>query len=122
MNAAVQEEKNEKKIPWLKIGLPLVYLAGSFFFRKIGITCIWLWLFHIPCPGCGMTRAVLAALQLDFAGAFAYHPLVWTMPILAVLYLRDGKFFGNKLADELLLGGICVLFVLMWAIRLAVGF
>ena len=34
----------------------------------------------IPCPGCGMTRAFLAAARLDFGAAFAYHPL---FPIFA---------------------------------------
>ncbi|MDR0850900.1 MAG: DUF2752 domain-containing protein [Clostridiales Family XIII bacterium] len=29
----------------------------------------------IPCPGCGMTRAFLAAARFDFAEAFLYHPL-----------------------------------------------
>lgn len=29
----------------------------------------------VPCPGCGMTRALLALLHGDFAAAFAHHPL-----------------------------------------------
>ncbi len=32
-------------------------------------------IFGICCPFCGMTRAHLAALRLDFAAAFAYHPV-----------------------------------------------
>ena len=40
-----------------------------------GIGCPILYVIGIPCPGCGMTRAVLACLRLDFAAAFRYHPM-----------------------------------------------
>ena len=36
--------------------------------------CPFRFFFGISCPGCGMTRALLAALRLDFAAAFSYHP------------------------------------------------
>lgn len=49
----------------------------------------------VPCPGCGLTRATLAGLQLDFAGVLRFHPLaplltplvVWTLakPVLLAL-------------------------------------
>lgn len=31
-------------------------------------------LFHLPCPGCGMTRAALAIFQGDLAGVLRWHP------------------------------------------------
>ena len=42
----------------------------------------------IACPGCGMTRAWLAVLRLDFSTAFAYHPLFFIGPIaiFAILF------------------------------------
>lgn len=39
--------------------------------------CPFRFFFGISCPGCGMTRALLAALRLDFAAAFSYHPVVF---------------------------------------------
>ena len=36
----------------------------------------------IPCPGCGLSRAYLSLLHLDLAGAFAYHPMFWAVPLL----------------------------------------
>ena len=37
-------------------------------------------LFHVPCPGCGMTRALLLLAQGDTAGSFRMHPLA--LPVL----------------------------------------
>lgn len=50
----------------------------------------------IPCPGCGMSRAWLAALRLDFRAAFAFHPMFWSIPILGVQLLFDGRLFRNQ--------------------------
>ncbi|MCR5775616.1 MAG: DUF2752 domain-containing protein [Lachnospiraceae bacterium] len=37
----------------------------------------------IPCPMCGITRALASVLKGDFAGAFYYHPL-WPVFLVAV--------------------------------------
>jgi hypothetical protein len=60
-------------------------LVLLFYFFKI--PCLFQAFLHIPCPGCGMTRAIQAALQLDFATAFYYHPLWILLPVVGVLYL-----------------------------------
>ena len=42
----------------------------------------------VPCPGCGLTRATLAAARGDFAEAFTLHPLFWLIsPVLIGLLL-----------------------------------
>lgn len=38
--------------------------------------------FGVPCPGCGLTRATLAGLRLDWHGVLKFHPLA---PILTPL-------------------------------------
>ncbi len=54
------------------IGCPIKFLTG------------------IPCPGCGMTRAIVSALRLDFAGAFSLHPLFPIAPLFIVyLFTED---------------------------------
>ncbi|AKF07759.1 DUF2752 domain-containing protein [Sandaracinus amylolyticus] len=41
-------------------------------------------MFGVPCPGCGLTRATLAILQLDFAAMWRLHPMAPVMtPIVA---------------------------------------
>ena len=38
-------------------------------------------MFHIPCPGCGMTRAVTLLMAGDWRGSLHMHPLA--LPVLA---------------------------------------
>ncbi len=40
----------------------------------------------IPCPMCGMTRALISALSGNFIDAFHYHPL-WIIIILGTLFI-----------------------------------
>lgn len=55
------------------------------------VPCLFQYFFHIPCPGCGMRDALCALLRLDFAAAFRYHPMVWSLPLLPVLILSNGR-------------------------------
>lgn len=33
----------------------------------------------IPCPGCGLTRSWVSALEGDLAGSLAFHPVGWLL-------------------------------------------
>jgi hypothetical protein len=46
--------------------------------------CATAGMFGIPCPGCGLTRATLAALRGDLATAWSLHPL---FAVLAPVYV-----------------------------------
>jgi hypothetical protein len=51
--------------------------------------CLFKTLMHIPCPGCGLTRSFACLLDLDFRGAFYYHPLwILVLGFLCVLPFR----------------------------------
>lgn len=87
-----------------------IYLAINWHFD---IGCPILLLTGIPCMGCGMTRAALSILKLDFKGAFYYHPLIYAMPVLLpVLLLKNKKMF------DVFIGIIIALFVLVYFVRL----
>jgi hypothetical protein len=59
--------------------LPLVAASVS------GITvCPTAGLLGVPCPGCGLGRATLAALQGDFRDALTWHPLFFLVSPLYV--------------------------------------
>ena len=81
--AAAPHEKSGK-ISRLICAHGSLFLVLAVYIFVVG-QCPIRWFFGVPCPGCGLTRAHLAALRLDFAAAFAYHPLFFTV-IPAALY------------------------------------
>lgn len=86
----------------------------------LDIGCVFRLMTGIPCPGCGMTRAWLAALRLDFAAAFAYHPLFWAVPIAFVLaFVREETTSVKvKRGIDIAIAVLCVLVVAVWVVRL----
>jgi hypothetical protein len=80
-------------------------------------------LFHIPCPGCGMTRAALALFRGDWPAALALHPLsILVVPLGAVLafehafrYAWSGRAFASSSRwREATLVAVAVLLVAVW--------
>lgn len=83
-----------------------------------GCACPFRLLTGIPCPFCGMTRAHLAALRLDFPAAFRAHPLFpLGLPFLFLLF--HPSLFGEiyKKCRPRFLKGICVLFIVTYLLR-----
>lgn len=75
----------------------------------------------IACPGCGMTRAAWALLQLDFATAFHWHPLIFLMPPLAVLLFLPQSPLAKPPARSWALGVAGVLFGAVYLYRMFWG-
>jgi hypothetical protein len=47
-------------------------------------------LFRVECYGCGITKAVIACIQLDFVRAFNYNKLiVVVMPLIVYLSIKE---------------------------------
>jgi hypothetical protein len=109
-----------KKITQLrgKLLLTAGYFAVLLILRRLDVQCIFLSWFHIPCPGCGMSRAFAAALRFDFLEAFAYHPMFWSMPILYLYYLIDGGVFRSKKINRAILVSIAVGFAVQWVMKI----
>lgn len=114
----------------LWIAMAPAVLAGLAMFPGAGgpTICPFALLTGTACPGCGLTRAGVALVRGDVAGAFAFHPLVVPVALalgaawLVGLARRRGRRFDvdRRLIDRavLVLG---VLFAVTWLIRLATG-
>ena len=58
--------------------------------------CIFRNITGIPCPGCGMTRSMIAAGHLHFKDAISFHPLGPVVLILLAVYCITGSNLGRK--------------------------
>lgn len=106
------------KQPVLKILITVFYLSVAAVFYFSDISCIFLEIFGIRCVGCGMTRALISALKFDFWGAFGYHFMFWSVPILYLYFLYDGVLFKNKTVNRAVFIVIAVSFLANWIIKL----
>lgn len=69
------------------LAVGLLYL----FYHVTGVGCPLHFLTGVNCPGCGMTRACTALLRLQFAEAWHYHPLVYSLPFALLIFLLRKK-------------------------------
>lgn len=64
------------------IALYLIYALIMYIFKLE--SCPIKLLIGLPCPGCGMKRAILCLLKLDFKGSFRYNAL-WLILLFIVV-------------------------------------
>ncbi len=110
-------------------------LAGAIAFvavlaiLAVGWRCPVLLVAGVPCPTCGMTRAVRLALHGDLAGATRLHPLMWlAVPVVTLFlgveivgYARRGAWGSSRrmrFSNVLMIGTAALLFAL-WIARFA---
>lgn len=106
-------KRRMRVILWL-----LLFVLLFLFSCAADFQCVFLRHFHVICPGCGMTRAVKALLRLDFAGAWHFHPMVFSMPLLVLYIALDGHVFRKKAVNILILSLIGAGFAVNYTIRL----
>lgn len=72
----------------------------------------------ISCPGCGMTRAILSLLSLDFQLAFYYHPLFVITPFMLYLFLFED--FTKPIVLKVSWTVIIISFIVVYFLRILV--
>lgn len=85
-----------------------------------GIKCIFALVLGIPCPFCGMTRAFVSALKFDFVSAFGFHFMFWSLPVLYLLFLYDGKIFKNKHINITVWSLLLIGFLANWIVHIII--
>lgn len=78
----------------------------------------------VPCPGCGMSRAAMSLMRGDFAGAFAWHPGIYVLIFLALLFAAGLLSAKNRTGQMLIKRGkryllaACGALVLIFLLRM----
>lgn len=94
----------------------IVIVAFVVFYLLVG--CPIRFFTGICCAGCGMTRAAFSLLKLDFAGAFYFNPLIYTMPFFAILGLIFRK---DRKKLKIIVGVLCVALLVLYIYRMVTG-
>ncbi len=109
-----------KRFGWVIIGLVFYWIISRMIFGEF---CPMKILTGLPCPGCGMTRAVFLMLIGHFAESFAMHPLALAWILLAA-YFCICRYFLNRKPKGAAVAAIilCVVMVPVYLYRMAVMF
>ena len=106
----------DKKVASKLVPGILIFCAIPILLYVTGIGCPIKFWTGVSCPGCGMTRAWLAAISGRLDLAVAYHPLFWTVPLIVVTALFRER-IPRRLYVVTLIVCMVALFV-VWACRL----
>lgn len=88
-----------KKIKLIFIILILFLYAFIYLKYNVGIPCIFFEITGLYCPGCGITRAIISLIKLDFIQAFRYNPLiivVFPFLLIYIIYSTHCWLFDKK--------------------------
>lgn len=76
--------KNDiKRAKWAIIVIIAYFVFGS---RVMHSVCPLVWITGFPCPACGLTRAGIRLLHLDFVGAWRMHPFIYAVVLGAAVF------------------------------------
>lgn len=75
--------KDIRLAKWAVVLITAYFVLGR---RTLGGLCPVVMITGFPCPGCGLTRAGLALLRLDFYHAWMIHPFIFPIALLVLLF------------------------------------
>lgn len=77
-------------------------------------------LLRVPCPACGVTRALAALLRLDVGASLTYHPLALPLCAAALLALHRPLFRRTRAVDCFVIA-VAVAVLALYVARLFCG-
>ncbi|CRF32187.1 hypothetical membrane protein [Brachyspira suanatina] len=77
-----------------------------------------------PCPGCGMTRAHIEILKLNFKKAFYYHPLFIFPSIIffIIIFKKKLKIANYIYHNNYIIMSILLIFIIVYIVRFVLLF
>ena len=122
-------EEQKKRLMQIVKPLAEILLLGIAYIIFVKVTD---WMLPCPiklvtgkyCPGCGISRMLLAMLRLDFTTAYhANRLLFFLLPIIlvyggfkAVHYIKTGR-DGMGIAEQLAVLVVCIITIAFWVMR-----
>lgn len=98
----------------------LFIVIGVIVFFVFKLPCPSQYLFGVSCPGCGMTRAFLAAFSGDIARSFMMHPFwIALIPCVVVGFILHLK--KKEKAFYIFTVSAIVVYIGVWVVRLIMG-
>lgn len=109
--------KDIRSMKWAVMTIIAYFMLGRKYLYSL---CPMVLITGYPCPGCGLTRAGVMLMQLDFAGAFKMQPFIYLIALFAGVfgwnrYVRKQK-MGKYL--KLFLGMIMIGMLLFYIWRM----
>lgn len=102
-------ENNKKNIVFSRIVNICILALFCMLYR-----CPFRYFLMMDCPGCGMTRAVLSVVRLDFKMALIYHSLFWVPIVCAVYYVFREKLYIGKKNEMIAIFVFLFMFLFRW--------
>ncbi|VAX36713.1 hypothetical protein MNBD_PLANCTO02-50 [hydrothermal vent metagenome] len=128
----ISREQFFRHLPWLLLGITVPLLGLLLTVQENNRVAFWGMselplpqvcfsrrVFHIDCPGCGLTRSVIYLMHGEFAASYAIHRLGWLMflIIIAQVPYRIGCLWGDRKklywspkTERLIWGSLLILF------------
>lgn len=98
------------------LAILIIYFTLAYtIMNALDIPCVFRYFLKIPCPGCGITRAALSVLKLDFISALKYNPFIFALPYVFIYIFFDLK--PKKVHDRIIFC-IGVLWAIYWVFNL----
>jgi len=96
----------------------IIFVICAFYYI-FDMRCIIRILIGVPCPGCGMSRAIYSLFRGNIAEAFHFHPL---FPLVPFILLAITDILDNKKTKKIIIIVISVLFFAVYIIRMYLYF